>query len=272
MTSITSTKRLSALLLVAGLTFGAAACGSSESSDESTDTTEKTDETSETTEEDTGTDEVAFDDWADEVSAACVDLDDATGAVEEPDTEDGDELADALGEVSGAFDDFVATLEDAGTPDENADEAAEYLDLATQAQEIVAEAADVAADDTAEALSLMEDAGEIGDEASAVAEDLGLDDCVDDSGDTTDSSDTTDDTDTTDGDSTEEYDRQETIDNLVADGGVTEEQAICVVDILEASVGTDALDEAVNSDEVEDLSPEIQDALTDAVGECVFTE
>jgi hypothetical protein len=266
MTSITSTKRLSALLLVAGLTFGAAACGSSESSDESTDTTEKTDETSETTEEDTGTDEVAFDDWADEVSAACVDLDDATGAVEEPDTEDGDELADALGEVSGAFDDFVATLEDAGTPDENADEAAEYLDLATQTQEIIAEAADTAADDPVQALRLMDDIGKINDEAAAVAEDLGLDDCVH----------------TTEELSTSKYDRQETIDNLTTDAGLTGEQAICVVDFLEEEVGTDALDEAVNSepdpssgpssDDAADLPPEIQDALTDAVSECVFTE
>jgi hypothetical protein len=112
----------------------------------------------------------------------------------------------------------------------------------------------------------MDDIGEINDEAAAVAEDLGLDDCVH----------------TTEELSTSKYDRQETIDNLTTDAGLTGEQAICVVDFLEEEVGTDALDEAVNSepdpssgpssDDAADLPPEIQDALTDAVSECVFTE
>ena len=67
------------------------------------------------------------------------------------------------------------------------------------------------------------------------------------------------------------YSRDETIDNLVEEG-LTEEQANCVVDTLEDEVGTDELDKAVNQDDSEDLSPEIQAALTTAVSDCVFTE
>lgn len=68
------------------------------------------------------------------------------------------------------------------------------------------------------------------------------------------------------------YSRDETIDNLVSDAGLTEEQATCVVDKLEDEVGTEELDKAVNQDDAEDLSPEIQEALTTAVSDCVFTE
>ncbi len=68
------------------------------------------------------------------------------------------------------------------------------------------------------------------------------------------------------------YSRDETIDNLVSDAGLTKEQATCVVDTLEDEVGTEELDKAVNQDDTEDLSPEIQDALTNAVSDCVFTE
>ena len=67
------------------------------------------------------------------------------------------------------------------------------------------------------------------------------------------------------------YSRDETIDNLVEEG-LTEEQANCVVDTLEDEVGTEELDKAVNQDDSEDLSPEIQAALTTAVSDCVFTE
>ncbi len=65
------------------------------------------------------------------------------------------------------------------------------------------------------------------------------------------------------------YSREETIDNLMEDGGLTEEQATCVVDELEDAVGTDKLDEAVDKDP-EELDPEVQDALTTAFSDCVF--
>ena len=45
-----------------------------------------------------------------------------------------------------------------------------------------------------------------------------------------------------------------------------------MVDTLEDEVGTDELDKAVNQEDLEDLSPEIQAALTTAVSDCVFTE
>ena len=68
------------------------------------------------------------------------------------------------------------------------------------------------------------------------------------------------------------YSRDETIDNLVEDAGLTEEQATCVVDTLEDEVGTDELDKAVNQEDPEDLSPEIQAALQTAAANCAFAE
>lgn len=97
---------------------------------------------------------------------------------------------------------------------------------------------------------------------------------------TTDPTDATDTTEPTESETTTTgYDRQETIDNLVTDAGMTRDQAVCVVDDIEESLGTDALDEAVRSspspdsipstDEASGLAPEVQDALTDAVTRCM---
>lgn len=63
------------------------------------------------------------------------------------------------------------------------------------------------------------------------------------------------------------YDRQEGIDTMV-ESGLTEEQATCVVDELEVSIGKDRLGErGVGSD---DLSPEETQAVFDATTKCVL--
>ena len=255
-------QRLVVLAALATLTVATSACGSGDSSDDTTGTTDRTDETTETT-EDPGAEEVAFDDWADEVNAACVDLGDALGTAEPPDSSDLELFAAFLEEGAAAFGAFVEALDAAGTPDESAEDAMALVELAKEEQGLLAEAADTAVDDPATTAELMEEGSELNDDMTAIAEDLGLDGCISMTGGAGD---------TPESDGTATYDRQETIDNLVADSGLTEEQAVCVVDVLEASVGTEALNEAVDTDDATDLSPEIEDALTDAVSECVFTE
>lgn len=64
------------------------------------------------------------------------------------------------------------------------------------------------------------------------------------------------------------YSREKTVDNLVEDGGLTEEQANCIVDVLEDEVGTEVLDENVEKDP-EEWDPELTDAMVTASIDCI---
>ena len=64
------------------------------------------------------------------------------------------------------------------------------------------------------------------------------------------------------------YSRDETIDNLVEDGGLTREEATCVVDKLEDEVGTDKLDEVVN-DDPDNPPADVAEAFTNAYIDCL---
>lgn len=64
------------------------------------------------------------------------------------------------------------------------------------------------------------------------------------------------------------YSRDETIDNLVNDAGLTEEQATCVVDKLEDEVGTEKLNEVVNEDP-ENPPADVAEAMANAYIDCL---
>lgn len=64
------------------------------------------------------------------------------------------------------------------------------------------------------------------------------------------------------------YNRQDAIDEMMSGSGLTEEQATCVVDELEVSIGTERLGErGVGTD---DLTAEETTAILDATTKCVL--
>ncbi len=62
------------------------------------------------------------------------------------------------------------------------------------------------------------------------------------------------------------YDRAETIDDLVEEGGgaISEDQAVCIVDRLEAEIGEDRLGSRGNP------TPEEEEIIVDATFDCVL--
>ena len=64
------------------------------------------------------------------------------------------------------------------------------------------------------------------------------------------------------------YDRDETIDDLMTDSGLTEEQATCIVDRLEDEIGEDRLGERGVSEE--DLTEEELETFTNAFFDCAL--
>ena len=265
-------KRMSALLLLLALTAGTSACAQDDSSkDEKTETDSGSD-----TGSDTGSsDEVAFDDWSERAQELCVTLDDDSAAIDEPDEEDSAEVADALAAQIEIFESFIADLKDLGTPDENADEVDDYIGYAEEALSLLEDALASAEDDDLEAaMDSMTEAKEVGDQASDVAEEIGLDDCVNDS----DSTDTTDeDTDTTElgsGDLGDLGDLDDLgdlgtgdamVDAIVQtyiDMGLTEEEAACLADVI-----TTAMEEGT----VDPANPDVSEMM-DLVLECVPME
>lgn len=240
--------RFSALLLASALALGGVACSSDDkSSDGSTTTT-----TEKASDDEPKVETVAFDDWVDEVNAACGDFQDAGDDLDDP--SGPDEYEDWLIDAGAIFGDLASAIEDAGTPDEMADEAEQYLELLTEAQGLFESAAELAADGEdedaiGEELSGIDD---LSSDADELAADLGIDDCIDEDSDDSSSDDSSSDDTSSDDSSITGFDEEQLI-GIYEDAGFTTDEAECIVDEINTLLddgdlaGLDELDEATGA-------------------------
>jgi len=178
------TKRLTAL--VAACLFLLAACGSDSGTKTSTGDNNSSDTTEKTT---TTVDEVAFDDWVDEVNQICADGQQANDELDADfenaytDAQDGDfeALTSLFEDAQTEFNDRLEAIQAAGTPDEHAHDAQGWLDSAQSQIELIDDVLAAAQD---EDLATLDDrltkASLVDNETEQLATDLGLDDCVSD--------------------------------------------------------------------------------------------
>lgn len=173
--------RCRALLVLTALVLAAAACSSGDDTAEDVAGGSGSEDAQTSPDggpaDDPDGETVPLDEWVATVGDACADLA-AVSADLESSGGDGEELPDALRELSTAFDDHLAVLDDLGTTEERSDEVAEYRALVTEAQQLFDEAATAAADDPAAAVGLATDALAMVEEIATLGAALGLEDCL----------------------------------------------------------------------------------------------
>ena len=190
-----------------------------------------------------------FDEWVREVGSACEELAGATPRMTS-DADDPAALRDYFDETTAVLGDHVDSLDAAGVPDDRADDAAEYVEIAERRRDAFADAAGSVEDNADLAVEVLAEDVQLVFDAEELALDLGIEECT-----------SMDEGVDPDGGFTEQN-RRDFIAGMMDASAITEEEAGCVADLVDADLDAGVLERGDFAEDPAQIMGYLEQCLT----------